>query len=136
MSKTYIALKEMPGWGKGEKKAVDGDGGINIRIHNNSIFMYCTWSDLEWLVKNGWIAPVEEEKSLEEKFENCINERTDEGFAFAINYIKFFAKIARAHERERYMKIFDEEYNSVEGYSLKHIFSLLRTALFGEEESK
>ena len=78
MSKIYQALKEMPGWGKGEKREFP---------EGNPILL-----SSEVMLEDGWIAPVEEEWPLEEKFNAYLSPPQ-----LAIIDYKAMAKIARAH---------------------------------------
>lgn len=59
----YIALKDMPGWKKGEVKIRENNGSIYFSDLTDKNFTgrHTYWpNEVNWLVQNDWIKPVDE----------------------------------------------------------------------------
>ena len=63
MTKKYRLLKEFPDMNIGST-FIWGSGCLSI---GNKVRLFLTYTDIDWLIDNGWIEEVVEKKTLEDK---------------------------------------------------------------------
>ena len=128
--------KELPFAKVGEEMPVNDEGKIFVRYGKNAHPVCKIWVDR--MIEDGWLEEVREEESLKEKFHN--HNLAHGAYHYDLHPDEL-ADIARKHERERYMRKFDEAIKSFENPFCRkgelvgnEACKYIRQALFGEEE--